>query len=283
MATLKNTTINDTGHITMPSGTTAERPSSPVNGMVRYNTSFNRYEIYQASAWKFIAVNSPPLPPFNPGQQAFTSAGTFSWTAPAGVDLVSVVAVGAGGGGQDGWANPGGSGGGLAWRNNIAVEPGVTYTVQVGSGGGNATNGQNSWFQSEATVVGYGGGSAAGQTGGPNNNGRGGGFAFGGSPLGGGGAGGNTTDWGGGGGAGGYTGRGGNVNESGTSIGGGGGSGGSQYSSTHGTGGGGGVGLQGQGPSGNGHYTPWNGTGSPGGGGNGGSGGSRGNWGQNPW
>jgi hypothetical protein len=217
-------------------------------------------------------------PPFPPGQQAFTSPGTFSWIAPANVDIVSVVAVGGGGGGQNNWSNPAGAGAGLGWRNNISVEPGTSYTVEVGAGGGNGSNGGNSFFQALSTVAGYGGGSASGQTGGPNGNGRGGGF-FGD----GGGAGGNATDWTGGGGAGGYTARGGNVNESGTSPNGGGGSGGNHHSSTHGTGAGGGVGLQGQGSSGQGHFTPWSSTGSPGGGGNGGSGGTRGLYGQNPW
>ena len=35
-----------------------------------------------------------------PGQQAYTSAGSYSWVAPAGVTSVSVVAVGGGGGGK---------------------------------------------------------------------------------------------------------------------------------------------------------------------------------------
>jgi hypothetical protein len=35
MATLKNTTVDDTGFIRVPNGTTAERPVSPATGMVR--------------------------------------------------------------------------------------------------------------------------------------------------------------------------------------------------------------------------------------------------------
>jgi hypothetical protein len=35
-----------------------------------------------------------------PGQQAYTSPGTYTWVAPAGVTVVSVVAVGAGAGAQ---------------------------------------------------------------------------------------------------------------------------------------------------------------------------------------
>jgi hypothetical protein len=213
--------------------------------------------------------------PITPGQAAYVSPGTYTWTAPADVWKVSVLAVGGGGGGQNSWANPGGAGAGLGWKNDILVEPGADYTVVVGAGGGNGVNGGTSYFIDTSTVAGYGGGSASGQTGGPNGNGRGGGYTGDG-----GGAGGNATDWTGGGGAGGYTAAGGTPGGNGS---GGGAAGGNPYSSTYGTGAGGGVGLQGAGPSGSGFYTPWNSSGSPGGGGNGGSGGERGMYGQNPW
>ena len=45
MASLKNLTINDTGFIGLPTGSTAERPS-PSNGYVRYNTTLGRPEVY---------------------------------------------------------------------------------------------------------------------------------------------------------------------------------------------------------------------------------------------
>jgi hypothetical protein len=67
-----------------------------------------------------------------PGQQAYTSPGTYTWVAPAGVTVVSVVAVGAGAGGSSADA---GSGGGLGYKNNISVAAGSSYTVVVGTGG----------------------------------------------------------------------------------------------------------------------------------------------------
>ena len=76
-----------------------------------------------------------------PGQQAYTSAGSYCWTAPAGVTSVSIVAVGGGGGGgaynDDGSAQngSGGGGGSLAYKNNYSVSPGCSYPVVVGSGG----------------------------------------------------------------------------------------------------------------------------------------------------
>jgi len=75
------------------------------------------------------------------GQVEFTSNAT--WTPPAGVTSVSVVAVGGGGGGiyynnnnsNFTYAMNGGGGGGLAWYNNAAVTPGTTYDITVGAGG----------------------------------------------------------------------------------------------------------------------------------------------------
>lgn len=55
MAELKNTVINDTGAISLPSGTTAQRPSNPPEGSVRYNTDLGYTEIYANRAWSDLA------------------------------------------------------------------------------------------------------------------------------------------------------------------------------------------------------------------------------------
>lgn len=44
-------TISSTGAIGVPSGTTAQRPASPVGGMVRYNTDVAAMETYVSGAW----------------------------------------------------------------------------------------------------------------------------------------------------------------------------------------------------------------------------------------
>ena len=43
-------TFNSTGAITVPNGTTAQRPAVPINGMIRYNTTTARFEGY-ANGW----------------------------------------------------------------------------------------------------------------------------------------------------------------------------------------------------------------------------------------
>ena len=47
----QNANCTTTGAITIPVGTTAQRPTG-VNGMIRYNTSNNTFEAYVGSAWK---------------------------------------------------------------------------------------------------------------------------------------------------------------------------------------------------------------------------------------
>ena len=211
------------------------------------------------------------------GQQAYTTPGTFSWTAPAGVTSVSVVAVGGGGAGS-----LGGSGGGLGWKNNITVVPGNIYTVVVGAGApamngnGSANNGSNSYFISNTTVMGGGGiGSSTGGVLGGVYVGDGGGN----------GGGTRTSRWGGAG-AGGYSGKGGNTaignndinawyGEAGSGGAGGGGSSGVSITGWLMGAGGGGVGILGQGTNG---VAGANGTGGsiPVSGGGGGSGGANG-------
>ena len=44
-------TFNSTGAIQLPSGTTAQRPAPPNDGMIRYNTTTNLLEAYVAGVW----------------------------------------------------------------------------------------------------------------------------------------------------------------------------------------------------------------------------------------
>jgi hypothetical protein len=55
-------TVTDTVGILMPSGTTAQRPVSPVNGILRYNTTTAQPEFYQNSSWQNhlpVVITSP--------------------------------------------------------------------------------------------------------------------------------------------------------------------------------------------------------------------------------
>lgn len=283
-----------TASLQLPVGTTAQRDGTPAVGMIRYNSTTGLFEAYDG-AWKNIPLSATMVLPATNGQVLYNVPGTYSWTCPAGVNFVSVMAIGGGGAGWSGTTvlgGSGGGGGGLGYANNIAVTPGNSYTVVVGAGGTvttvntAGTSGGNSYFIDTTTCVGYGGVRAASAS----SVGTGGSFTPNGGAGGSGGANlGSTTSYnsGGGGGAGGYSGAGGNGGgtiNSGTSGAGGGGGGGAGGVFTTGAaysyagGGGGGTGPYGSGTSGTGGtYQSTTSTTSQiqGGGGSSGAGGSR--------
>ena len=205
------------------------------------------------------AASASVTPAIPTSQQAFTTAGTFSWVAPAGVTSVSVVAVGGGGAGGTNYLSQtpvnGGGGGGLGYYNNYTVIPTNSYTVVVGSGGSPyvtpVASGGQSYFVTTCIVRGAGG--LSGPTGGTGGTYAGTGGGSGGT----GGAGSGSSYSGGGGGSGGYAGNGGTGGTGGGGAGsagggGAGGGGGSRCGGCFGSAAGGGVGLLGQSSSGSG-------------------------------
>lgn len=250
---------------------TASGGSSPLVVTGLTNCTAYTFKVIATNAYgpSYPSAASASATPILPvGQQAYTTVGTYSWVAPAGVTKVSVVAVG-GGGFNDAYAG-GGGGGGLGYTNNITVVPGNSYTVQVGRGGdgvgGVLHPAQDSYFCSTSVVKGGAGlaNSCSGGAGGTYTGTGGGNGGQGGASY-------CCGQYGGGGGAGGYAGAGGRGASSGgagSAGSGGGGGGGGGYSGRI-SGGGGGVGILGQGSNGAG------GT-SNGGGGGGGSGGCNG-------
>jgi len=55
--------IDSTNTVLMPKGTTAQRPTSPNNGHVRYNTDDEQLEAYQNGAWREIRFKEPNQDP----------------------------------------------------------------------------------------------------------------------------------------------------------------------------------------------------------------------------
>lgn len=46
--------MNTTNNLTLPTGTSLQRPVLPANGMIRYNTTVDEIEVYQASTWRSL-------------------------------------------------------------------------------------------------------------------------------------------------------------------------------------------------------------------------------------
>jgi hypothetical protein len=113
------------------------------NGAVRIIWGTGRSYPSTNTADAETIVAAPPTPS---GQAEYTSPGTYSWTAPAGVTSVCAVCVGGGGAGMA-YFGSGGAGGGLGWKNNISVVPGQSYTVIVGGGGISPSYGSSSASQ----------------------------------------------------------------------------------------------------------------------------------------
>lgn len=114
MASLKNTTINDTGNITLPNGTTAQRPS-PANGMMRYNTDNATVELYNGLTATWNAITDA------------------TYTA----ELLLVAGGGGGGAGQSAvfGGGGGGGGGGVIYVASTTITKNTSYSITIGAGG----------------------------------------------------------------------------------------------------------------------------------------------------
>lgn len=50
--------IDNTGALRLAVGSTAQRPASPANGMVRYNQTISRFEGYENGSWTPIVTEN---------------------------------------------------------------------------------------------------------------------------------------------------------------------------------------------------------------------------------
>ena len=115
-----------------------------------------------------ITVTSIPVPTLasTPSVQIFTTLGSSTWTAPAGVNQVEYLVVGGGGGGGNGWDSGGGGGGGagMVLTGKLSVTPGNAYPIIVGDGGAGGvsvrttSNGVIGGTSQFATIKAFGGG-----------------------------------------------------------------------------------------------------------------------------
>lgn len=139
MADLNNTTINDTGFLTLPAGTTAQRPVSPQNGMLRRNTDTGVIEYYNGntSSWEDIFFKPKAVGgelSIIAGHYVHIFKGNGSLNVLEETDMDILIVAGGGSGGS--WYGGGGGAGGLVFRAGYTLNSGV-YPVIVGGGGNN--------------------------------------------------------------------------------------------------------------------------------------------------
>jgi hypothetical protein len=188
------------GAMILPTGSTGQRPISPVVGMIRYNTSLNYIEEFRQGQWLavsniFSAVGGTfstySLSGVNYGVHTFTTSDTFLVTAGTATIEYLIVAGGGGGGSEHG----GGGGAGGMLTGSLTVSAG-SYSIIIGGGGTGApysatngayllgTNGANS---SAFGLTAIGGGFGASYRNGATSQGNAGGSGGGGAPFDGGG------------------------------------------------------------------------------------------------
>lgn len=162
-SSLKQVKIEES--LKLPRGTTVQRPVSPNAGYLRFNTDFNKAEIYNGSAWEFFGQSKeddqiidifPPEKYTNTGVNdgehriEFFTKGCHIIT-PRQKGFVDVLVV-AGGGGGGGDGSAGGGAGGLLYQESFEVESETDYALSVGEGGAGVSgdnvgnNGNNSFF-----------------------------------------------------------------------------------------------------------------------------------------
>jgi hypothetical protein len=175
MATLTTLTVNDTGYLRIPQGTTAQRPASPQAGMLRYNTDYSVNEYYNGTAWVSLngaianatggtATGTTGTASIGGSKITTFTSGTGSFT-PVYSGSVEVFLVG--GGGSGGGLGGGGGAGGVIYQGAFPVTGGVAIPVSVGAGapyaatthGPSGITGSNTTF---GTLTAFGGGGGAG-------------------------------------------------------------------------------------------------------------------------
>lgn len=80
--------LGTTTALELPDGTTAQRPGTPVNGMIRYNTTLSQFEGYKGSTWGAIGGGATG----GGGDDVFYENGqtvTASYTLSTGKNAVS--------------------------------------------------------------------------------------------------------------------------------------------------------------------------------------------------
>ena len=171
MAQLLSTTFNDTGFVTMPVGSSAQRPGTPATGTMRYSNTQSLLEWWNGTLWQpvtgyskgTIGTGGSSITFRNGGiVHQFTSTGASTFT-PNFTGTIQVFIVAAGGAGASSHGGGGGAGG-VIFNRSFPVVQGTPYPITVGTGSTNnaygnfpSVGGPSSFSSTTATGGGGGG------------------------------------------------------------------------------------------------------------------------------
>lgn len=186
------TKINGTGGMSIPTGTTAQRPASPDNGMFRFNSTTNAVEVYngvwqtlvgQGYTIEYLIIAGGGAGGIDQGGGG-GAGGVLTGSTIASASQSYPIVVGAGGTSIASQVFV--SGNNSTGFNLTAIGggggAGISYSSRTGATGGSGGGGSSAW---SSGVQGLGGSGTAGQgyaggagsTGGSNSSGGGGGGA----------------------------------------------------------------------------------------------------------
>jgi len=169
MAQLKNTTIDGTGFVQLPIGTTGQRPSV-ADGQIRYNSDTGKNEFYDSASGEWndtattgvVATGGDAIYDIDTegGKyrvHIFSSTGTSSFNVLKGGEIEYLIVGGGGGGSGNFYDDGGGGGAGGLVKGSTDITPN-TYSVVVGARGtwSSGSGGDSSAFG--LTALGGGGG-----------------------------------------------------------------------------------------------------------------------------
>jgi hypothetical protein len=138
------------GAMTVPTGSTGQRPVGPITGMVRFNSLTSGMEYYDGRAWLGMSEISSYITAATGGTittsgnfriHTFNSSDNFVVNTVIGAGTVEYLIIGGGGGGGFQFGGGGGAGGFLTGTVNLTAG---TYAITVGGGGSTDTTGLSS-------------------------------------------------------------------------------------------------------------------------------------------
>jgi hypothetical protein len=126
--------INNTGAMIIPTGTTAQQPGTGYTGMLRFNTSLGKIQVYNGTEWLTVggmsATGGTVTNVDGYKIHTFTTSGTFTVISGGEMEYLII----GGGGGAPGRDVGGGGGAGGMLTGTYAL-PAGSYTITVGPGG----------------------------------------------------------------------------------------------------------------------------------------------------
>ena len=167
-----NSATDNKDWLEIPTGPTGVRPSNPVAGQMRFDTTESVLEYYNpvVTGWKMVTNSGAGFMIATGGTittdgdykvHTFNSSATFTVTTLGDIATVSYLVV-AGGGAGGGTGGGGGGAGGYKTATGFSVSA-TAYSITVGGGGAGSSStqggsGGNSVFSSITSTGGGGGG-----------------------------------------------------------------------------------------------------------------------------